>query len=104
MNNVTSAQIGTRLESVARTAAPVVVFVYVLGLTVGNWYMRITATLSAAHERWMSAPVIEQPPAPARPTVEKLCSAHTQRELMQMAGTRSKRSKRELARLILAAA
>ena len=34
-------------------------------------------------------------------TVESLCKAHTQRELMAMAGTKSKRSKKQLAERIL---
>ena len=34
-------------------------------------------------------------------TVEALCKAHTQRELMAMAGTKSKRSKKQLAEKIL---
>ena len=34
-------------------------------------------------------------------TVEALCKAHTQRELMVMAGTKSKRSKKQLAERIL---
>jgi hypothetical protein len=34
-------------------------------------------------------------------TVESLCKAHTQRELMAMAGTKSKRSKKQLAEKIL---
>ena len=34
-------------------------------------------------------------------TVESLCKAHTQRELMVMAGTKSKRSKKQLAERIL---
>ena len=34
-------------------------------------------------------------------TVEALCKAHTQRELMAMAGTKSKRSKKFLAEKIL---
>ena len=35
-------------------------------------------------------------------TVEALCKAHTQRQLMVMAGTKSKRSKQQLAERILA--
>ncbi len=117
---MTSAEIGTRLEAVARAIAPALVFAYTAGLIAGQWYRRITAALAAAHARWLGdawrfdqpahAPAA-QPPA-AKPairatlhkaplTVESLCKAHTQRELMVMAGTRSKRSKKQLAERIL---
>ena len=124
---MTSAEIGTRLEVVARAIAPALVFAYTAGLITGQWYRRITAALAAAHARWVGdawrfdqpahAPAAQpQPPAaaakPQAPrvtatlhkaplTVEALCKAHTQRELMAMAGTKTKRSKKFLAEKIL---
>ena len=124
MKNLTSAAIGTRLEAVARAIAPALVAVYTAGLITGLWYTRIRAAVAAAHSRWIGdawrfdqpahAPAA-QPQAPAprtRPairaavhkaplTVEALVAAHTQRELMAMAGTKSKRSKKQLAEKIL---
>jgi len=112
MKIMTSADIGTRLERVARAIAPALVAVYTAGLLAGLWYRRITAALAAAHSRWTG--LAPQPPAvkPQAPrvtairhtaplTVEALVAAHTQRELMVMAGTRSKRSKKQLALRIL---
>ena len=124
MHIMTSAEIGTRLEVVARAIAPALVFAYTAGLITGQWYRRIRAAVAAAHAAWIgdewrfdqpvSAPVAPAPaPAPApKPairaavhraplTVEALCKAHTQRELMAMAGTKSKRSKKQLAEKIL---
>ena len=124
MKNLTSAAIGTRLEAVARAIAPALVAVYTAGLITGLWYTRIRDAVAAAHARWIGdawrfdqpahAPAAQpQAPAPApRPviraavhraplTVEALCKAHTQRELMAMAGTKSKRSKKQLAERIL---
>ena len=114
---MTSAEIGTRLEAMARAIAPALVFAYTAGLIAGHWYRRITAALAAAHARWIGDEWrFDQPPhAPAAPpkpairatvhkaplTVEALCKAHTQRELMVMAGTKSKRSKKQLAERIL---
>ena len=118
---MTSAEIGTRLEAVARAIAPALVFAYTAGLITGQWYRRITAALAAAHARWIgdewrftqpvNAPAAPPKPAPkpairatlhkAPLTVEALCKAHTQRELMVMAGTKSKRSKKQLAERIL---
>ena len=117
MKNLTSAAIGTRLEAVARAVAPALVAVYTAGLITGLWYTRIRDAVAAAHSRWIGdawrfdQPVIAPAPAP-RPviraaihraplTVESLCEAHTQRELMTMAGTKSKRSKKQLAEKIL---
>ena len=125
MKNLTSAAIGTRLEAVARAIAPALVAVYTAGLITGLWYTRIRDAVAAAHSRWIGdawrfdqpviAPVAPKPQAPApapKPairatlhkaplTVESLCKAHTQRELMAMAGTKSKRSKKQLAERIL---
>ena len=122
MKNLTSAAIGTRLEAVARAIAPALVAVYTAGLITGLWYTRTRDAVAAAHSRWIGdawrfdqpahAPAA-QPQAPrTRPairaaihraplTVEALCKAHTQRELMAMAGTKSKRSKKFLAEKIL---
>ena len=123
MKIMTSAEIGTRLEAVARAIAPALVFAYTAGLIAGQWYRRIRGTVAAAHARWIGdewrfdqpahAPAVAKPQAPrTRPairatlhkaplTVESLCKAHTQRELMVMAGTKSKRSKKFLAEKIL---
>ena len=127
MHIMTSAEIGTRLEAVARAIAPALVFAYTAGLITGQWYRRITTAVAAAHSRWIgdewrfTQPVdapAAQPQSPAQPapapkavvratlhkaplTVEALCKAHTQRELMVMAGTKSKRSKKQLAQRIL---
>ena len=121
---MTSAEIGTRLEAMARAIAPALVFAYTAGLIAGHWYRRITAAVAAAHARWIgdewrftqpvNAPAAPPQPPAAKPqahvtatrhtaplTVEALCKAHTQRELMVMAGTKSKRSKKQLAERIL---
>jgi hypothetical protein len=122
--SLSSSAIGAWLEGVARASLPVLVFVYTLGLITGEWYRGTTAAVAAAHSRWIGdawrfdqpahAPAA-QPTAPApapKPviraavhkaplTVEALVAAHTQRELMAMAGTKSKRSKRQLAEKIL---
>jgi hypothetical protein len=114
MKILTSAEIGTRLEAVARAIAPALVFAYVAGYTLGQWLHATNDRLAAAYVRLLGlAPAAPAPAAPApRPviraavhraplTVEALCAAHTQRELMVMAGTRSKRSKKFLAEKIL---
>ena len=117
MKIMTSAAIGTRLEAVARAIAPALVAVYTAGLITGLWYTRIRAAVAAAHSRWIGddwrfdQPVSAPAPAPkpviraaihrAPLTVEALIAAHTQRELMAMAGTKSKRSKKQLAERIL---
>jgi len=46
-------------------------------------------------------PVVKATVHKAPLTVEALMAAHTQRELMEMAGTKSKRSKKQLAERIL---
>ncbi len=111
MKIMTSAEIGTRLESVARRIAPVVAAVYVAGFMFGRWLHRLNDRLAAAYVRLLG---LHKPPeAPKRKvlvratvtrqplTVEQLIANHTQRELMVMAGTKSKRSKKQLAEKIL---
>jgi hypothetical protein len=114
MKILTSAEIGTRLEAVARAVAPALVAVYTAGYMLGQWLHATNDRLAAAYLQLLG---LERPPvqaAPAAPkpviraavhtaplTVEALCKAHTQRELMVMAGTRSKRSKKQLAKRIL---
>ena len=112
---MTSAAIGTRLEAVARAIAPALVAVYVAGYTLGAWLHRTNDQLAAAYLRLLGLAPVAQPQAPApapKPairaavhkaplTVEALVAAHTQRELMAMAGTKSKRSKKQLAEKIL---
>jgi hypothetical protein len=109
MKNLTSAAIGTRLEAVARAVAPAMVAVYVAGYMLGTWLHTTNDRLAAAHVRLLGHAPAAQPQAPrikatrhAAPlTVEALVAAHTQRELMAMAGTKSKRSKKQLAERIL---
>ena len=116
-HNLQSAVIGARLRSAARAVAPFLVFAYTLGLITGEWYRGTTAAMAAAHSRWIGDAwrfdqPVSAPAAAPRPviraavhkaplTVESLCKAHTQRELMAMAGTKSKRSKKFLAEKIL---
>ena len=113
MKILTSAAIGTRLEAVARAIAPALVAVYTAGYMFGQWLHTTNDQLAAAYLRLLglSKPCPQVAPAP-RPviraavhraplTVEALCKAHTQRELMVMAGTKSKRSKKQLAERIL---
>jgi len=143
---MTGAQIGTWLEIQARRVAPGVAFVYAGSMHVLQQYKRITATVAAAHAAWIgddwrfesvapapvevtlpkqgprgpslppviSQPVVAQPVVitDRRPvvistrhraplTVENLINSHTQRELMEIAGTKSKRSKKVLAEKII---
>ena len=117
IHNLQSAAIGARMRGAAMAVAPLLVFVYTIGLITGEWYRSTTAAMAAAHSRWVGdawrfdQPVIAPAPKP-RPviraavhkaplTVEALIAAHTQRELMAMAGTKSKRSKKQLAEKIL---
>merc|ERR1711906_70719 len=94
-------------------ALPVLVFVYTAGYMLGCWLHRSNDRLAAAYLQLLG---LERPPVEAAPvpqpaikaavhkqplTVEALVAAHTQRELMVMAGTRSKRSKKQLAERIL---
>jgi len=109
-----SAEIGTRLEAAARQVVPVIAAVYVAGYMFGRWLHRLNDRLAAAYVRLLG---LHKPPeAPVPPkrkvvvratvtrqplTVEQLIANHTQRELMVMAGTKSKRSKKQLAEKIL---
>jgi len=117
MKILTSAEIGTRLEALARAVAPAMVAVYVAGYTLGAWLHRTNDQLAAAYLRLLGlskpCPQVAPRTRPAiraavkaavhtKPlTVEALVAAHTQRELMVMAGTKSKRSKKQLAERIL---
>ena len=112
MKILTSAEIGTRLEQFARTIAPALVAVYVAGYALGQWLHATNASLAAAYVRLLGLAPAPQPQPQRKPvieaqvirqplTVEALIASHTQRELMAIAGTRSKRSKRQLAERIL---
>ena len=105
-----SAETGTRLEQYARTIAPVLVAVYTAGYILGQWVHRVNDRMAAAYVRLLGlAPAPQPQPQPViraqvirQPlTVEALIASHTQRQLMAMAGTKSKRSKKHLAELIL---
>jgi len=113
-HNLKSAAIGARMRGAARAVAPFLVFAYVAGFTFGAWLHRSNDQLAAAYLQLLGLerPPVEAAPAAPKPairatvhkaplTVEALCKAHTQRELMAMAGTRSKRSKKQLAQRIL---
>ena len=110
---MTSAEIGTRLEAMARAIAPAMVAAYTAGYMLGQWLHATNDRMAAAYVRLLGLAPAAQPPA-AKPqarvtatrhtaplTVEGLMAAHTQRELMAMAGTKSKRSKKQLALRIL---
>ncbi len=114
MKILTSAEIGTRLETVARAIAPALVAVYTAGYMLGQWLHATNDRMAAAYVSLLGLAPAPQPPAakPQAPritatrhtaplTVEALVAAHTQRELMAMAGTKSKRSKKQLAERIL---
>ena len=115
MKILTSAEIGTRLEAVARAIVPAMVAVYTAGYMLGQWLHATNDRLAAAYVRLLGlAPAAQPQPPAAKPqarvtatrhtaplTVEGLMAAHTQRELMAMAGTKSKRSKKQLAQRIL---
>ena len=116
-HNLQSAAIGARIRGAAYAVAPFLVFVYVAGYALGQWVHRTNASLAAAYLQLLGLqrpPAVDAPaPQPQRKptikaqvihqplTVEALIASHTQRELMAMAGTRSKRSKRQLAERIL---
>ena len=116
MQILTSAAIGTRLERFARAIAPALVAVYVAGYALGQWVHRTNDRMAAAYVRFLGLAPAPQPKPTIKPsitptikarvirqplTVEALIASHTQRELMAMAGTKSKRSKRQLAERIL---
>ena len=112
--SLSSSAIGARLEGAARAVLPVLVFIYTAGYMLGRWIHRTNDRMAAAYLRVLG---LEKPPAVTAPapkpvvravvttapalTVDQLIAAHTQRELMVMAGTRSKRSKKQLAERIL---
>ena len=115
--NISSQRIGADLERLARRVVPVIAAVYVAGYMLGEWLHRTNDRLAAAYVRLLGlAPVASDAPPIARPkvivkatvtrqpllTIDALINNHTQRELMVMAGTKSKRSKRVLAEKILA--
>jgi hypothetical protein len=90
--------------------APFLVFTYTAGYMLGQALHRFNDRLAAAYVRLLGlAPASAPAPRPAiraavhkAPlTVDALIAAHTQRELMAMAGTKSKRSKKFLAEKIL---
>jgi hypothetical protein len=110
MKIMTSAEIGTRLETVARAIVPAMVAVYTAGYMLGQWLHATNDRMAAAYVSLLGLAPAPQPVIRAavkaavhtKPlTVEALVAAHTQRELMAMAGTRSKRSKKQLAQRIL---
>lgn len=110
MKILTSAEIGTRLEALARATAPVLVAVYTAGYMLGQWIHSTNDRMAAAYVRLLGhGPAAQPQPQPQRIratvtaplTVESLIANHTQRELMTMAGTKSKRSKKQLAETIL---
>ncbi len=113
MHIMTSAEIGTRLEALARAIVPALVAVYTAGFMLGQWLHAMNDRMATAYVRLLGLAPAEPPaPKPQAPritatrhqaplTVEALIAAHTQRELMAMAGTRSKRSKKHLAERIL---
>lgn len=108
--NLQSAAIGARMRGAAMAVAPFLVFTYTAGYMLGQSIHRFNDRLAAAYVRLLG---LAPAPAPAPRaairaavhkaplTVEALIAAHTQRELMVMAGTRSKRSKKQLAERIL---
>jgi hypothetical protein len=114
IHNLQSAAIGARMRGAAMAVAPLLVFVYTAGYMLGRWLHRSNDRLAAAYLQLLG---LERSPAEAAPvapkaviraavhkaplTVEALIAAHTQRELMVMAGTKSKRSKKQLAERIL---
>ncbi len=109
MKILTSAEIGTRLETVARAIAPALVAVYTAGYMLGQWLHATNDRMAAAYVSLLGlAPAPEPQPPAAKPairaairaavhtkplTVGARVAARTQRELMAMAGTKSKRSK-----------
>ena len=108
--SLSSSAIGARMRGAAYAVAPFLVFVYTTGYILGQWMHRTNDRMAAAYVRFLGlAPAPQPQPQPIiqakvtrKPlTVEALIASHTQRELMIMAGTKSKRSKRQLAERIL---
>ena len=110
-HNLQSAVIGAHIRGAARAVAPFLVFAYTAGYMLGQSIHRFNDRLAAAYVRLLGhAPAAQPQPQASRIkatrhsaplTVEALVAAHTQRELMTMAGTKSKRSKKQLAERIL---
>ena len=108
-HNLQSAVIGAHIRGAARAVAPFLVFAYTAGYMLGQSIHRFNDRLATAYVRLLGHAPAAQPQAPrikatrhiAPLTVEALVAAHTQRELMTMAGTKSKRSKKQLAERIL---
>ena len=109
IHNLQSAAIGARMRGAAMAVAPFLVFTYTAGYMLGQALHRFNDRLAAAYVRLLGlAPASAPAPRPAiraavhKPlTVADLIAAHTQRELMAMAGTKSKRSNKQLAEKIL---
>ena len=111
-----SVAIGERLHGVARFCAPAIALCYLVGFYCGTMYHQIRANLIEWHKKWVgdqwqfSRPHVEiTPPSVARPrvivtpqplTVDELIAKHTQRQLMALADTKRKLSKRALAERI----
>ena len=112
--NFSNIAIGNGLESIARVIAPILVAVYVAGLITGLYARRLWRAYLRVRAAWCNWHDVRPEPAPAAPeplvkttitrqplTVEDLVSNYTQRQLMIMAGTKSKKSKKQLAEKIL---
>ena len=112
--NFSDAAIGSQLQAIVRAIAPIAVAFYVAGLITGHYgrrlwraYLRVRAAWCDWHDvRPESAPPAPKPAVKASVTrqpltVDQLIAQHTQRQLMAMAGTKSKRSKKYLAEKIL---
>ena len=113
--SLSSSAIGARIRGAAYAVAPFLVFVYAAGYTLGQWLHRTNDRMASAYLQLLGLqrpPAVDAPAPQPQPviqaqvirkplTVEALIASHTQRELMIMAGTKSKRSKRQLAERIL---
>ena len=114
--NFSEAAIGSQLEAIVRAIAPIAVAFYVAGLVTGHYARRLWRAYLRVRAAWCDWHDVRPEPAPAPPapkpavkvsvtrqplTVDQLIAQHTQRQLMTMAGTKSKRSKKYLAEKIL---
>ena len=110
--NFCEAAIGGRMEAFARSIAPLIVAVYVAGLFTGHHARRAWRAYLRVRAAWCDWHDVRPAPAPPAPpvkvavtrqplTVDYLVSNYTQRQLMKMAGTKSKKSKKVLAEKIL---
>ena len=119
--SLSSSANGARIRGAAYAVAPFLVFVYAAGYTLGQWLHRTNDRMASAYLQLLGLqrpPAVDAPAPQPQPqptpqpviqaqvirkplTVEALIASHTQRELMIMAGIKSKRSKRELAERIL---